>query len=124
MQQYPDLEDPMYDTVTIESFDIYPTATGRVAPCHFLFGGMGKDKDEKVHVQLQDGEFRERGFTGVPAEAMMLALLKHYEGLKRTDPKCREYNMVVNLLDDAVQSLKGVNDRRAYKNLYGTTKPE
>lgn len=129
MSQYKELYSADYKTVTVDSEDPIPgtdpepNSPVNVAPSHFIFGGLGKDGTETADLRLQIGEFAEGGFNGIPPEALLLALLKHYEGLQESTVACAEYRMVVNMLSDAVGSLKGRNDLRQWYGKYGTIQP-
>lgn len=127
MSQYTDLYSPDYITATVDSEDPVPetalevmNSPVNVAPSHFIFGGLGANGDETADLRLHIGEFQKGGFNGIPPEAVLLALAKHYEGLQQSSIACPEYRMVVNLLNDCIGSLKGRNDMRQYYGKYGT----
>lgn len=129
MIEYDDLKDPGYKTVKVEGIepDVNPTIAANdptnVAVSTFVFSGLGDDGSQRAKLNIQTGEFAESGFTGIPPEAVLLALLQHYRGLQDSSLSCNEFRMVIDQLTDAISALKGRNDLRNYRGTYGTTKP-
>lgn len=133
MSQYNELSSPDYKMVTIEGNEPEPIASDgtevgpyppeNTAPNRFTFSGLGKDGEGVAEVVLHIGEFATEGFNGIPPEALLLVLLKHYEGLQESSIASPEYRMVVNNLNDCVASLKGRNDIRQWYGKYGTIDP-
>ena len=129
MIEYEDLKDPGYKTVKVEGvepdFDpaFLPDDPVNTAVSTFVFSGIGQDETQRVKLNIQTGEFAQVGFSAVPTESVLLAMLEHYKGLQESTLRCNEFAMVVNQLTDIISVLKGRNDLRAYKGTYGTTNP-
>jgi len=129
MIDYEDLKDPGYKTVTVQGIEPeydpnhLPDDPVNVAVSTFVFSGLGDDGSQRVKLNIQTGEFAQAGFTGIPPEAVLLAMLEHYKGLQDSTLRCNEFRMVVDQLTDAISALKSRNDLRNYKGTYGTTNP-
>jgi hypothetical protein len=128
MKEYNDLKDENYHTGPVFSYETDQTAPSGdplyCAPHHFLFKELGWDRTEQAELKIHAGEFRDGGYNGIPPEAVLLAMREYFKGMQLADMNCREYKTVAGLLDDCVQSLKGVNERRNYYGVYGTTLPD
>lgn len=117
---YVELKNPLLTTKYTKVLCESPLERNFSAPHHFLVANSETDETVQI-INFQEGPIKEAGINGVMNEDLIAMVIARLEGFQESDFKCKENEMALDKLCEALMWLRRRTTAREQRGVEGTS---